>query len=254
MEKPLKICVVGKGGVGKSTLTSLMTKILVLTHKYKLLLIDADPTHPHLCEMVKLFPKKSLEKIRSELVKSASNKEKEPEKIAESIDFDVYNAIGENKDFCMYSIGQPEGPGCFCPSNALLRKVIESITKDFDIVLIDCEAGLEQINRMVFKSIDIVLIVTDMSMRSLETALAIKTSADKFIKYKKIGVVLNKVKGDVKSIEKKLAASKMDILERIPEDEKVEEFDKNGAPTIDLPLQSSSVVATKNLIAKIIEM
>ncbi len=254
MVKTLKVLIAGKGGVGKSVITALMAKIIAQTHKYKLLLIDADPTFGHLCEMVKLYPKKSLEKIRSELVKSATAKEKDPEELAEKVDFDVYSAIGENKDFCLYSIGQPEGPGCFCPSNALLRKVIESITKDFDIVLIDCEAGLEQINRMVFKSVDVVIIVTDTSMRSLETALAIKASADKFIKYRRIGVVINKVKGEFKAIEKKIMDSKLELIEIIPLDDYIEELDEKGVPIIELPENSPSLVVIKKLIAKIIEM
>ena len=111
--------------------------------------------------------------------------------------------MAENKDFCLFSIGQPESSGCFCPSNTLLKNVIESISKDFDIVLIDCEAGLEQINRSVIETVDILLIVTDISLRSLETANSIRKSARKFTKYKKLGVVINKAKNNVEITIKK---------------------------------------------------
>ncbi|MCK4780824.1 MAG: AAA family ATPase, partial [Candidatus Lokiarchaeota archaeon] len=138
--KPLVVSIVGKGGSGKTIITTLIAKSISKNYKYKMLLIDADPTHPHLSHMVNLVPKKSLEKLRTDVINEILTKAKDFEKVAENIDLEVYNAITESKDFSLFSIGQPEGPGCFCPSNALLRKVINSITKDFDIVLIDCEA------------------------------------------------------------------------------------------------------------------
>ena len=73
---PLTIAVSGKGGVGKTIVTTLLAKVISQTQKYKLLLIDADPTHPHLCNMVKLMPNKSLEEIRLEAVKKAHKKKK----------------------------------------------------------------------------------------------------------------------------------------------------------------------------------
>jgi len=147
--------------------------------------------------MVELVSERSLEKIRAEIIEKTITKKDDVQAIAETIDFEVYSAIQENKDFSLFSIGQPEGPGCFCPSNALLRKVIESISQDFDIVLIDCEAGLEQINRMVIRSVDIIFIVSDISLRSIETAKSIKETAKKYSNYKKIGVIVNRVKGDI---------------------------------------------------------
>ena len=190
MKNRVVIAVVGKGGSGKTVITTLLAKALIKNYKFKLLLIDADPTHPHLSHMVNLIPSKSLESIRTSVIDKTLTKEKTVKELAENIDFEVYNALAESKDFSLFSIGQPEGPGCFCPSNALLRKVIESISKDFEIVLIDCEAGLEQINRMVIEKIDILLIVSDTSIRSIETADTLRKSAKKFTKYKKYGIVL----------------------------------------------------------------
>jgi len=175
--KPLTISVVGKGGSGKTAITTLLAKSISKNYNYKMLLIDADPTHPHLSHMVGLVPQKSLEQLRIDVIDKVLTNAKSYEEVAENIDFEVYNAITESKDFSLFSIGQPEGPGCFCPSNTLLRKVISSISKDFDIVLIDCEAGLEQINRMVIETVDILLIVSDISIRSVETAATISKSA-----------------------------------------------------------------------------
>jgi len=249
--RPLIISVVGKGGVGKTVITTLLARAISEEHGYKLLLIDADPTHPHLSNMVKLVPEKSLEEVRLSVVKNVSRKDRDSKELAEEIDFNVYDSMVESKDFCLFSIGQPEGPGCFCPSNTLLRKVIESISQDFDIVLIDCEAGLEQINRKVIKSVDILLVVTDISMRSIETADSIRKSAKKFTQYKELGVIINKVKGDITAIEEKLEELNLPIYARVPEDQKVMEFDLNGTPLIELPDTPSQLVI-KKLVKKII--
>jgi len=249
---PLTIAVTGKGGVGKTAITTLIAKAISQSYDYKMLLIDADPTHPHLCGLVDLSPSKSLEEIRLDAVKNASKKEKSSQELAKEIDYKVYEGMAESKDFCIFSIGQPEGPGCFCPSNTLLRKVIESISKDFDIVLIDCEAGLEQINRMVLRSIDILLIVTDISLRSLETALSIKNRAKKFTHYKKIGIIINKVRGNIEMILNKLDDFDLPLLGQVPEDEELIRFELEGKPLIDLSEETPSYLAIKDLVKKLI--
>jgi len=246
-EKPLTVSVVGKGGSGKTLITTLLAKSISKRYDFKILLIDADPTHPHLSHMVNLVPEKSLEKLRTEVIDEILTKAEDFEKVAENIDFEVYSAITENKDFSLFSIGQPEGPGCFCPSNTLLRKVIGSISKDFDIVLIDCEAGLEQINRMVIETVDILLIVSDISLRSIDTAAAIRESAKKFTQYKKMGLILNRVKGNTNQIKKKLKELKLPLLAEIPEDNVITEFELRGKPIVDVPNKSKSLIEVKKL-------
>jgi CO dehydrogenase maturation factor len=252
-KKPLIISVVGKGGSGKTAITTLIAKSISKNYDFKILLIDADPTHPHLSQMVNLVPKKSLEKLRVNVIDQILTNAKDFEKAAENIDMEVYNAITENKDFSLFSIGQPEEPGCFCPSNTLLRKVIQSISKDFDIVLIDCEAGLEQINRMVIETVDILLIVSDISIRSVETAATINKSAEKFTRYKRLGVILNKVRGDIEFLLKKLEDLNLPLLAEIPEDNAIVEFDSKGKPLIDLPEKSPSLIPVHKLVKEILD-
>ncbi|MFX0006289.1 MAG: AAA family ATPase [Promethearchaeota archaeon] len=252
--KPLTISVVGKGGSGKTIITTLLAKAISKNYKKKLLLIDADPTHPHLSHMVNLIPEKSLEQLRTEVIDEILTKATDFKEVAENIDFEVYNAIAESKDFSLFSIGQPEGPGCFCPSNTLLRKVIGSISKDFDIVLIDCEAGLEQINRMVIESVDLILIVSDISIRSIETAATIRESAKKFTNYKKLVLILNRVKGNTSQIKKKLKDLNINLLGEIPEDNIITEFELKGRPIIEIPEQSKSFAVLNKLVDNILEL
>jgi CO dehydrogenase maturation factor len=251
MEKPQIVAVVGKGGVGKTLVTALLAKIISEEYDFKLLLIDADPTHPHLSKMVKLVPSKSIESIRSEVIEKTLLKKKEIKEIAENIDFEVYNAIAENKFFSLLSIGQPEDPGCFCPTNSLLKKVIKSISRDFEIVLIDCEAGLEQINRQVIENIDFLLIITDISLRSVDTADSIRKSADKFTHYRDRGVIINKVEGDISKIIEKLSSYNLPIVGKIPRDEELIQMELQGLPIIDVNKNNMSFITMKIITEKL---
>ncbi len=253
-KKPLIIAVVGKGGAGKTIITTLLIKALSTNYSYKLLLIDGDPTYPHLSKMLKLNPTRSLEAIKSELIANIQSGEKNREDLAEIIDFQVYNALVETKQYSLFSIGQSEEPGCFCPSNAIMKKVIESISKDFEIVLIDCEAGLEQINRMVIQSVDIVIIVSDESQRSINTAISIRESAKKFTNYKKIGIIINRFKLDPNKIIVKLHELNFELFALIPEDEIIRNYDAQGKPIIDISDSAVSYQEIRYKLSKILNL
>jgi CO dehydrogenase maturation factor len=246
------IAVVGKGGTGKTAITTLIAKVLSEDYNYKLLLIDADPTHPHLSHMVELVPKKSLEDVRLEIIKESMKKKNKLVKIAENVDFKLYDAIEESKKFSLLSIGNPETAGCFCPANSLLRKVIEYISKDFEIILIDCEAGLEQINRRVIRSVDMILIISDISIRSLETAHSIKEMAKKFTNYKKLGVILNKVRGNIDKLLNHMNKLDLSLLGEIPEDESILSFDLEGKPLIQISNNSEALISIKKIIKELL--
>jgi CO dehydrogenase maturation factor len=215
-------------------------------------LIDADPAYPHLGVMLNLKPKKSVESIRSEIIQNTLEKQKDVKEIAENIDFYVYNAIEESKSFSLLSIGQPEDAGCFCPSNTLLKKVIESISRDFDIVLIDCEAGLEQISRKVIESIDYLLIITDISLRSVDTAVSISKMGKKFTKSEKIGVIINKSEGDVTSIINQVKSNGLDLIGIIPRDPKISELDLHAKPIILIEQNNKSYQKVKEILSDIL--
>lgn len=248
------IAITGKGGSGKSVITTLMAKILSEKYNKKLLLIDADPTHPHLSYMINLIPERTIEDVRSEIIQDSINKTLEIDTIAENIDYKIYNIVKETKKFGLLSIGQPKIEGCFCPLNTLLRSVIDSISKDYDLILIDCEAGLEQINRKVVRNVDIVLIVSDMSVRGIETVRSIQKSAQKFTNCNYIGLILNKIKGKFESLMKHITKLNLQIIGKIPEDEIISQFDLEGRPIIDIPNDSPCITSVNSMIKKLLSI
>jgi CO dehydrogenase maturation factor len=239
LKEPYIVAVVGKGGSGKSIFCAISVMIIAKMKKYKLLVVDADPTHPHLSNLLHVKVNKSLEAIRKEIIKTAvRGKEIEKSKFAEDIDYMVYNAIVENKEFSLLAIGLPEGPGCFCPANSLLKKVISSISKDFNIVIIDCEAGLEQMSREVISNVDTIVIISDISVRSIETAKTLLQNSKKFTRYKHIGIIINRVRGNISFLRKKIKDMNIPIFGEIPEDENVLKLDIEGKPMRNLSIDT----------------
>jgi len=251
--KPIIIAVTGKGGSGKSVISALMAKVLSEEYNFKLLLIDADPTHAHLSDLVNVHSAKSLEKIRNDLINAPKSQKEEIDFLVQDIDFMVYESMAETKRFCLLSIGQPQQKGCFCPANTLLKKAISTVSKDFDIVIIDCEAGLEQINRNVIQGIDLLLIISDLSIRSLETANSIKKLGKKFTNYKISGLILNKIEEDLQpKFLEKINSLDMNLFAQIPNDSEIRNLDIKGIPLINIPKESKSYLVIKKLVKKLI--
>lgn len=251
MMKYRSFAIVGKGGSGKSTFTSLFAKELI-KKGIKPLLIDADPTMSHLSSILGIKPANTIEKIRQELIKvAAAGTSEQKSKIAATIDEIVENAIVKQDQFSLLVMGQPETAGCFCPSNTLLRDIIETISKKFEAIIIDCEAGVEQIHRNVITSVDHLVVLSDSSLRSIETAENIRKSADKFIKFKKLGFIVNNVNPfHENQVINLLKARNFDVLGLIPKDPEIEVYDLNGTSLMKLPDSSKSISAIKNIITK----
>ncbi|MFX0102294.1 MAG: AAA family ATPase [Candidatus Hodarchaeota archaeon] len=231
--------IVGKGGTGKTTFTTLFAKVLIEMRVHPLL-IDADPTMSHLARSLGVDVKESIEEIREKVIRTAARRDsKENETIAEQIDQIVSDSMIRQEDFSLIVMGQPEKAGCFCPSNQLMRAIIEDISAEFGTVLIDCEAGMEQIQRKVIRSVDFLIIIADSSVRSIETAENILKTAKKFTNYKKIGLVLNKVQKHHEPLLERVNSSGIPLLGTIPFDEVLVKQEINGELIFDIPKKSA---------------
>jgi len=246
------IAVVGKGGTGKTIVTALMAKVIAGSKKYKLFLIDADPAWAHLASVLGLKVKTTLEDIRNEIIDTAERKiQEEKVEMVRSLDYKMFDALVEGKDFALLAMGRPEGPGCFCPANVLLRKSIETLSKHFDIILIDCEAGLEHINRKAIRSIDTLLMVTDPTIRGVKTAEAINKVADKYTNSKFRGLIINKIRDDVQSVKNYAKQVGLNIVGMIPEDSFITNLDNSGDNINDLPENSKLIQAIREILKNI---
>jgi len=96
----------------------------------------------------------------------------------EYLNYRAQEALLETDDFDFLAMGRPEGPGCYCYANSVLRTAIDKLAKQYDYVIVDCEAGLEHFSRRTTGDIDVLLVLTDASLRSADTVFRVMDLVD----------------------------------------------------------------------------
>jgi CO dehydrogenase maturation factor len=247
------IAVSGKGGTGKTLLSSLLIK--ALSEKGKdVLAIDADPDS-NLPEALGVDVSKTVGDVREELkVDTAKGKIPKEMNKWDILDYKIMDAVIETPKFDLLVMGRPEGSGCYCAVNNILRKIIETLSKNYDYIIIDTEAGLEHLSRRTTQNVDTMLVVTDKSKRGILTAQRIGELAKELdIKFNKMFLVVNRITpNNIDIILKKAEETGIEIIGTIYEDGEVAEYDVEGIPLVNLSDDSDSVVAVSKIVSKIL--
>ncbi len=257
------IAVAGKGGVGKTLISALLINHLARKNSGAVLAIDADPsTNLHLALGVDIdFDKlETVGGIREETavdVKGGSNLGGMSK--PDFFDMRIQQAIWEEDSFDLLAMGRPEGPGCYCAANNMLRVSIDRLSGAYRYVVIDNEAGLEHLSRRTTRDVDVLIIVSDASMRSVLTAGGVSRLIDEL--HTRVGeeyLVVNRVPVD-DSGEPKLPQALTEAIQKlglnlaglIPVDPVVAEFDAVGKPVGDIPADSATRRAFDKIVASI---
>ena len=195
--------------------------------------------------------KKTVSRLRKEVIGPGQLRDK---MVNQDLKSWMGSILAPGDGFDLLAMGRPEEPGCFCSVNELLRYGIDALINSYKITVIDGEAGPEQLNRRVLKSIDVLLVVSDMSARSLSTAkgiIDVTRSQESAIEVKRAGLVLNRVRDD-HPLEELVQKTGLEIFGSIPEDKMLNEFDRAGRPLLELPRQSPAVMAAGKLLQKLL--
>jgi CO dehydrogenase maturation factor len=235
----MKIAITGKGGVGKTTLSSTLSCIFSRT--YKVFAIDADPDM-NLASSLGIHDKITpISKMR-DLIKDRTGAEpgssfgevfKMNPKISDLPETLSIN-YGPNDNLKLLVMGTVDkgGDGCVCPASVLLKALLRHmIVKKDEIVILDMEAGIEHLGRKTAESVDMMIVVVEPGLKSLETAQRIKKLAGD-IGIKNILAVTNKVsnKDEEDFVQKKLDELDIKFLGSIPRDNVVIKADMEGKP------------------------
>ncbi len=246
-ESGKKIAITGKGGSGKTMLAAIMIGLLARNEMLNILAIDADSAIG-LAYALGIKANMTVGELRRQMIEEPGVKAAVQSRHIRDV---MADALEVGNGFHLLVMGRPEGPGCYCTINELLRYGIERLSKEFDITIIDCEAGPEQVNRRVVQGVDTLIIVTDLSIRGVEAASSIieVVRNDETMKGVRTGLVINKVRDDAKPIvEIAQRQIGLEVLGCIPEDENITKYDLAGKPLMDLPDSSPSVVAVREML------
>ena len=225
--KPLLIAVCGKGGVGKTSISALVIKILAENTGKRILCIDADPA-VGLATALGFKGGRTVNDIRNDLINRIEKGESENRQaLLAALDYEVMAALEERENVAFLAIGRPEKEGCFCKVNSMLRDIIESVARNFDYVVIDGEAGIEQVNRRVLSTVTHLLLVSDASAKGLKVIETIDTVAGQAVHYQKAGLLLNRIRSEEEKNRLSLS-SVIPLIGWIPEDDVIREADIAG--------------------------
>ena len=147
------------------------------------------------------------------------------------------------------AIGRPEASGCYCKINTYLKEVISSISSYYDYVVIDGEAGIEQINRRVMEKVTDLLLITDQSQKGRQVVKTIKEVADNLVMYKQIGIIANRLSS--LAMKEDISVDNIPVLAKIPMDEELANYDMNGDNVFFLPDEAPIVKGVNEALKKI---
>jgi len=246
------IAIAGKGGTGKTSIAALLIKLL--SQKGLVLAVDADPsTNLNQALGLSLEDDKTVGRIRENMTEDVSKGRFNPTIAKQEYLFNrITESLVESKGFDLLAMGRPEGPGCYCASNEFLRVSLDKLVKDYkyNYVVMDCEAGMEHISRQTTRDVDVLLIMSDPTMRGITTAARMKDLIGELrSKIGKVGLIVNRVKGELSpEIKKAIDESNLQIIALIPEDHNLEALELKGRPITELPEESPLQLKVKEMI------
>lgn len=241
------IAVAGKGGTGKTTFAGFLLKHLVSAEETPILAIDCDP-NTNLHEVLGLEIEDTVGNIRekalSESIPHGMGKQ-------EFMNYKIQRSIVESEGLDLVAMGLPEGPGCYCFANSVIRGCIEELTGQYRHTVIDNEAGMEHLSRRTAGTCDILFIISDPSLRGIKAGIKIKNLSERLdLTFGGVFLVVNRARNALQREAKTLIDEEgISFLGNIPEDKKMREADERGIPIAET--HSSAKKAFEKLMEKI---
>ena len=248
-DKATVIALSGKGGVGKTSLSAAIVRILTEEKKdKKILAIDADPAIG-LSVALGVSVKETLDDIRLQVAKDVTEGMSDTQDILAEAKFRLFDVMNEERGFAFLAIGRPEAAGCYCAIYTYLRQVISMLADEFDYVVIDGEAGIEQINRRVMEKVTHLLLVSDQSRKGIEIIKTIDNVSKELVMAERSGAVLNRILHPETLDEKILDG--IELLSVIGADDVLVENDIEGMSSFDLPEDAKILQGAREALKKI---
>ena len=246
-KKTTVIAFVGKGGVGKTSLSALTVRLLSERHPdKKILAIDADPA-VGLATALGIEAVSTVDDIRKSFVQTAEggNTNAAVELLGEA-KYQMIDALVELGNISFLAIGRPESAGCYCKVNAYLKEIISMISDNFDYVVIDGEAGIEQVNRRVMEKVTHLILVSDATKKGLQVVKTVYSVAKELVMFEKAGLIINRIPD--MSLVGSLDTGGIDLLAVIPDDREMALNDINGESVFDIDGNSAILNGTRKAL------
>ncbi len=251
-KRGFKIAVAGKGGTGKTTIASLIVQGIVERKLGSVLAIDADP-NANLNELLGFEVEGTIGEIEANVLDG--NVDIPPGMTKKRwMEYNLQQILAEGKSKDLLVMGRGEGPSCYCAVNNILREYLNTLSENYDFVVLDNEAGLEHLSRRTTTGVDVLLVVSDGNPVAIKSASRIKGLLDELeIRVDESYLVLNRIPEDLPpEVEEKAEGLELELLGKVPRDEELLRLCWRGGTLAELDPDSPSKQAVKKLLRKIL--
>jgi CO dehydrogenase maturation factor len=246
--------VAGKGGTGKTTISSLVIGHFIRAGKTPVFAVDADANF-NLNEQLGVEVKSTIGGSREEMKKKIQANEA-PAGMSKDdwLEIQMNASLIESAGFDLLVMGRPEGPGCYCAANNMLRRHLELLSGNYPVVVIDNEAGMEHLSRRTTAKIDLLLLVSEPSPVGIMSAARIRDLAREMeIAVGRTGLVINRVpEGMAERLVAEALGRDLEVLGTVPADEAVMEYALSHQPAIRLPAHTPAVRAIERILSTVV--
>lgn len=249
------IAITGKGGVGKTTVAGLLITRLIRSGKHPVLAVDADP---NMCldAALGVTVKNTVGGIREEAKQFANKKITTGIPKHQLLELKIAESLVEADDFDLVAMGRPEGPGCYCYANNVMKSVLTELASQYPYVVLDNEAGLENLSRRLVQNVDLLIMVTDLSKKGFETVQRLyELSCEMKIVYKQLAVIINRIRNNVspEQINHLKSIVGADFVVCLPEEKEIVRLSENGDSLFTLSEQNSVVDRIDSFLKKVFD-
>ena len=245
------IAMAGKGGTGKTTVAGMLLRYLVEHGKTPVLAVDAD-ANSNFNEVLGLQVENTVGAAREEMKKGGGLTSITKDQL---IEMRINQCLVEADGFDLIAMGQPEGPGCYCAANNLVAHFMGVLSKNYPYIVMDNEAGMEHVSRLITNNVNLLILVSDPSWRGIQAARRLQDLARQLkIVMGRTVLIVNRASNGLspKAQEEIEAAQGLELAGLIPEDPYIVEFDGLGRPTYNLPADSPALQAAYTIFARLL--
>ena len=244
------LAVCGKGGVGKTALSACLVRLLISDPARKVLAVDADPAMG-LADALGMTVATTVDDVRTRFIEEVkAGASGSAEETRARLDYAIFSALVERSNLAFLAVGRPETEGCYCQVNDFLKEVIASLAGHFDAVVIDGEAGIEQVNRRVMERISDLVLVSDPSARGLRVAETIGQVADSILPPHRSHLIVNRL-DDPADLDNLFIPPSLAFAGWVSEDPLLMRCDMRGESLLDSP-GSPALAAVEKLLPQLL--
>lgn len=234
----------GKGGTGKTTLAGLTIRYIIEKRKKPVLAVDAD-SNSCLNEALGVHVPTTIGNLREESLQVIRSGAKRPGGMSmeQLFDYQIEQSLVESKGFDLMVMGRPEGPGCYCAANNIIRKYTDKLSAAYPYVVIDNEAGMEHLSRRTTHRVNLLLIVSDPTVKGLRTAKRIGLLVDELqLDIENRSVIINKAsETEFSALRERAEEEELQIAGCVPIDPVIADFDLYGKPVFHIPSEAKAL-------------